>query len=175
MPPSNKTAKFCHPELERNKTDLQPYHDWYSYAVLLARSLIKNDPFNLGILNDHRLIDGTTRQKKGIGCWHKEVELSREDKIYAKRFGIKLTNTLNSWLKGNQKGSFPKTILYEFLDGLVFCRKCKLEVHIDHVNCPKCGEELPKPTPRPANIHHQQNNFLNDTSAILNRLIANGV
>jgi serine/threonine protein kinase len=177
LPPSEKTEAFCHPELETKKTDLQPYHDWYSYAVLLARSLIKDDPFNVGILNDPALISGTTRQKKGISCWDKRVDIREGDDIFVRRFGAELTNTLHSWLSGNQKGVFPVGVLHNFLNGLIMCRgtrkdgkMCNLEVHVDHEVCPRCGTKLPMPEPQTIN---PRNRPQKDDSGIVSLLLAN--
>lgn len=155
IPAEGRTQTFCHPEIEKDPSKLQAHHDWYSYAVLLARSLVKNDPFNLGGLDDAtmRSIRGTS-QERGITCWDPRVRLTDEESLYTKRFGTKLTNTLQTWLQGNQKGVFPKNILEQFLDGLTMCRgnykgnMCKLEIHIDHGKCTRCGEKLIPPTLR---------------------------
>lgn len=188
LTPTNWTDGFCHPELEHsyNRDNLQPHYDWYSFAIFLASSLIRNNPFNLGIV-DERHLQGFTRHKKGISCWDKRVEMSKVDAIYARRFGIELTNTLHSWLSGNQKGIFPKKVLHTFLDGLVICRgnykgkQCNLEVHIDQANCPKCGTALPIPKPRVTNNSYQKhqnnvpprNNHQHENTGIVGKLITN--
>lgn len=162
LPATSVTPTLCHPEVEENVMNIQKHHDWYSFAVLLARSLIKDDPFNLGVLDTSvmRAIKGE-RQKNGITCWDPKVTLRKEDAMYVKRFGVELIKELEKWLKGDQKGIFPKSVIEKFLDGLTMCagslkgRKCVLEVHVDHVHCTRCGEKLERPIPR---ANHSQAN-----------------
>lgn len=146
LPASDQTHGISHPELEKNPNSLERYHDWYSYSVLLARSLLKKNPFNLGVLDAKtEKIVGASSQEEGITCWDSQVILTKEEATFSKRFGSRLTNALNLWLKGKQKGVFPKEAIERFVEESVFCKKCKLEVHIDHVNCTRCGEKLPEP------------------------------
>lgn len=160
LPATSTTHTICHPEIEDDLSFLQKHHDWYSFAVLLAQSLIKDDPFNLGVLDTNTMcaIKGE-RQKNGITCWDPRVTLQREQAVYTKRFGKKLTEKLEEWLKGNQKGIFPKAVIEEFLNGLAMCKgslqgkNCVLEVHTDHAHCTRCGQKLVQPRPRAIRDH----------------------
>jgi len=152
MQASAITEDFCHPELEKDHTKLAKYHDWYSYAILLARSLIKDNPFNAGTISDAEMKKISQTDLEKITCWDHRVNLKKEETMYIRRFGKKLTDTLMRWLKGDERGIFPKIVLKEFIMGLVFCKgtlgvnkQCKLEVHIDHVNCPRCSAKLKAP------------------------------
>lgn len=142
LPSTAKTKTFSHPELDREDAKLKQYHDWYSYTVLLARSLIKNDPFNLGQLDSasRKGISGTC-QDNGVTCWDPRMRLKENEKMYIFRFGQQLTAAIQNWLKGDQRGAFSKKTLVKFLEGLTWC-KCMLEVHIDHAVCPRCGGKL---------------------------------
>lgn len=151
LPDTAATRVFCHPELENASTQLQAYHDWYSFAILLARSILKADPFSLGSFKpEASKINGGNSKKFGITCWDQRIHLTKEERIYVHRFGNILPTTLQKWIDGTQRTEFPKEVLDEFLEGLVFCENCHLEVHIDHVNCVKCGSKLPKPRLRTA-------------------------
>lgn len=180
LPASAKTHSFCHPETERDIRKLETHHDWYSFAVLLARSLVKANPFNLGSLDDKTMqeICGTS-QEKGITCWDKRILLTKDEIMYTKRFGKELTSTLEKWLQGNQQGIFPKEVLEKFLDGLAMCKgdnegkQCTLEVHIDHINCTKCGEKLPQPYRR-TNEFRKSKQESEPSSDILSRLLRSG-
>lgn len=172
LPTSATTPTFCHPELEKNPEKLETRHDWYSFATLLTRSLIKNDPFNMGSLDETTMhsIKGAS-QENGITCWDSRVHLTDIDAIYTRRFGKSITNTLKNWLSGNQIGVFPKKVLEKFLDGLGFCKKCTLEVHIDHINCTRCGERLAFPVP---NFHKKKTTRQDPKKKELSNLLASG-
>lgn len=149
LTPEAITPTFCHPELENNRNCIQQHHDWYSFAVLLARSLIKNDPFNTGVLSKSAMqaIKGVS-QRKGISCWDPRVQLGADEAIFVRRFGNDLTELLQKWLTGNERGIFPKKALIEFLSNLGFCKGCTLEVHLDHQKCTRCGGTLTPPLKR---------------------------
>lgn len=168
------TPTFCHPEIDENINCLKAYHDWYSFAVLLARSLIKDDPFNHGTLDDAtmRSIKGDT-QKHGITCWDNRSKLTDQQELYVKRFGTKLTETMQLWLKGSQRGIFPKSVLQQFISELAFCTNCKLEIHIDHIKCNRCGEKLFAPTPR-TQQNQQPNHATPTNSSFFNLLKKHG-
>lgn len=171
LPISATTMTFCHPDLETNPGKLEKYHDWYSFAILLARSLVKSNPFNMGDLDEKTMksIQGDS-QKNGITCWDRRVCLNNIDSIYVNRFGKSLTDTLEKWLSGKQTEIFPKETLEEFLDGLGFCKQCGFEVHMDHVKCTKCKSDLKPPTPNPYRKQLQQTN----QGKNLTNLIASG-
>lgn len=143
------TPSFCHPELIENPEAIAQYHDWYSYSVLLARSLIKADPFNYGEadVETMRVTKGKLK-KHGITCWDQHVTLSADKHLFAFRFGEKLIGVLQKWLGGKERGVFPKEVLEKFLANLAFCKNCSLEVHLDLQNCPRCSKQLKSPASR---------------------------
>ncbi len=159
IPSTSITPTLCHPEIESGSVKVMRYHDWYSFAVILAHALIKDDPFNLGILDKAMMhsINGK-RQQHGITCWDPRVTLRNEHIPYVRRFGKKITQELETWLKGDKKDIFPKGALEDFLAGLSMCKgerqgkKCALEVHLDHINCTRCGEKLTQPITRASHI-----------------------
>ncbi|HMN13195.1 MAG TPA: serine/threonine-protein kinase [Bellilinea sp.] len=160
LPLLSITPGLCHPELEKDRSRAKQYHDWYSFALLLARSLVKGDPFNLGVLDNSTMaaIRGE-RRIHGITCWDQRILLPRELAPYMQRFGKKLTDELVKWLKGKENGVFLKEVLEDFLDKLSMCygslgnKQCILEAHLSLVRCPRCGEKLSQPLPRAK--HHK--------------------
>lgn len=149
LPCSTVIPQISHPDLAKDKSRLCQEHDWYSYAFLLSRSLIKSSPFSIGTLKSGFKSNGAK-----FSCWDEAIQLDRYQAMHVKRFGQKIQSVLTEWLKGNGKGVFPKVELETFLKGFVFCegeRKgegCHLEAHISHGSCPRCNKPLPKPRVR---------------------------
>jgi len=143
------TPSFCHPELTEDPTSIAKYHDWYSYALLFAKSLIKASPFNYGDAdNETMLATKGDLKKHGVTCWDKRVTLSKEKRMFAFRFGNELINVLKKWLSGKERGTFPKEALEKFLANLAFCKNCSLEAHTELQNCPRCSKQLKPSIPR---------------------------
>ncbi len=104
FPCSAIDLNIAHPTIIRAKETGQhflasvvQYHDWYAFALLFAKCLIKCDPFHKGL---YRLGNSKTRKLSGITCWHQAVEKTPAENAQLFRFNQALISEFESWLSG---------------------------------------------------------------------------
>lgn len=133
------TETFLDPALYGIDLSVQPVftpgNDWYSYAVMLFKSLLLVHPFG----GTHKTVDGLmNRAAKRITVFDKGV-------IYPV-IGISpdlLSDDLhNIFLEYFQKGirnPFPERNLRDYLDSLTECKSCGTHYPSTRGNCPVCS------------------------------------
>lgn len=135
------TENFLNPRLygvDLSKKDhFIPEDDWYSFAVLLHRSLLKVHPYGGTHPNFNNL---TARAQKRITVHDNNV-------IYP-AVGLKpevisddLSHLFHQYFKQGKISSFPKPILDQFAKSLITCPSCRQEYPQNRRTCPTCREQ----------------------------------
>lgn len=115
----------------------QPWHDWWSYSVLLFRALLRKHPFKAGMHRQYvtvldRAQHGVTVLDRGVD--YPDVGLKPEV------LSDDLTESLLQHLKRKTKGPFPLNVLRTYVESLVPCRSCGVWYPATRANCPQCAE-----------------------------------
>lgn len=110
-------------------------HDWYSFAVLLFRSLLRIHPFRAGIHPRYKSL--MLRAKKGITVLDADVRYPMIG-LPPDILSDELTDILIKYLKRQIKEPFPFDQLGKFLDILVECPSCGLWYAGLRKSCPGC-------------------------------------
>lgn len=133
------TEQFLAPELYgidlSKRPVFKPEHDWYSYAVMLFKSLLYTHPYG-GIHKDLKQL--TTRAQRKVtvldsGVTYPKIALSPDllsddlAELFSKIFG-----------KG-QRGKFPLERLREYQASLVPCNSCGTYYPSSRKACPICS------------------------------------
>ena len=114
-----------------------PQHDWYSYAVMLFKSLLVVHPYD----GTHPKVDGlTNRALKRITVFDRSViypvvglppDLLSDD----------LLHVFNKYFKDGWRGVFPQTELTAFQSLLIECPSCNAAYPGNKRACPVCKEQ----------------------------------
>jgi len=114
-----------------------PQHDWYSYAVMLFRSLLLVHPYG----GTHPKVgDLTNRALKRITVFDKGViypavglptDLVSDD----------LMHVFSKYFKDGWRGMFPQTELAKFQSVLIECPSCNTAFPSNKRACPVCKEQ----------------------------------
>lgn len=132
------TKDFLHPDLYGVDLSQSPQfkaeHDWWSYAVILCRSLLRVHPFRSGIHPDCR---GTMdRATAGITVLDSDVQYPGIG-ISPETLSDDMLDVIVSCLKRKETG-FPLDSLKEFGQSLVECSSCGLWHAQSRKQCPGC-------------------------------------
>lgn len=133
------TESYLTPDLYGVDLAKKPFfkeeHDWFSFVVLLFRSLLRVHPFRAGVHPVYKSL--LIRAQKGITVLDSDV-------IYP-TFGLSpdilpddLTHILVEYLKRNKRDPFPLEVLSQYGDILVECPMCHLWYAGSRKNCPGC-------------------------------------
>jgi hypothetical protein len=114
----------------------EPWHDGYSYCVLLFRSLLGQHPFKAG--SHKAYADITDRARHGMTLMDKEVDRGNV-KFYPDLLTDELMDAILQRLKLQDKTPFPLDRLQAYHDGLVACPSCKTEYPGSRKHCPACS------------------------------------
>jgi len=114
-----------------------PQHDWYSYAVMLFRSLLLIHPYG----GTHpRIDDLPNRALKRITVFDKGViypavglppDLISDD----------LLQVFSRYFKEGWRGQFPQSVLKGFQAALIECPSCNTAYPSNKRSCPVCQEQ----------------------------------
>ena len=110
-------------------------HDWYSFAVMLFRSLLLVHPYG------------------GVHKQYKSLQKRAKNKVTALDSGVKypkiafspdilsdeLADEFLKIFKSNSRGIFPKTLLMEYLHSLTECQSCHTFYPSGRTDCPVCN------------------------------------
>lgn len=110
-------------------------HDWYSFVVLLFRSLLHIHPFRAGIHPQFKSL--MARAAKGITVLDADIRYPVIG-LPPDILSDELTDVLIKYLKRQIKDPFPFQQLGKFLDILVECPSCGLWYAGIRKNCPGC-------------------------------------
>ncbi len=140
-PCSVATENFLNPRLYNidlsQKAYFTPDDDWYSFAVLLHRGLLKVHPYG----GTHPTVNNLpTRAKKRITVHDKGV-------IYP-AVGLKsevvsddLSEVFHQFFKQGKIKPFPRQLLEQFVNSLTTCPNCQQEYPKNRRECPNCQEQ----------------------------------
>ncbi len=116
----------------------KPEHDWFSFTVLLFRSLLKLHPFRAGIHPDFKSL--MTRAEKGITVLDSSVEYPKIG-LPPEVLTDDILSLLDSYLKRLVKDPFPGNALNELSETLVECSSCSLWYAGTRQKCPGCQQK----------------------------------
>ncbi len=133
------TEAFLSPDLYGVDLTKKPYfkteHDWYSFVVLLFRSLLRVHPFRAGIHPQYKSL--MARAKRGITVLDPDVRYPAIG-LSPDLLSDELIDILIDYLKRKRKDPFPFDVLGQYLDILVECPACHLVYAGTRKNCPGC-------------------------------------
>jgi len=112
-----------------------PHHDWYSFVVLLFRSILKIHPFRDGIHNTYKSL--TNRAERGITALDSDVaypKIAMSPDILSDD----IANLMIERLKLQNKDPFPSEALIEYKELLSECPSCHIWFPITRKSCPGC-------------------------------------
>lgn len=116
------------------KPVFRPEHDWYSFAVLLFRSLLLAHPYGG---NHPKVKKLTERAGQGLFVIDNEVtypEVSLSPWLLSKE----LYEVFHGIFAGQKREIFPRRVLASFFQGLVECPACREWFPSSRRNCPLC-------------------------------------
>ena len=116
-------------------THFQEWHDWYSYSVLLFRTLLRKHPFKAGLHPVHRSV--VQRAQAGVTVLDRGVSLP--DDLKPEILSDDLTEALLRQLKGQVRAPFPSDVLEQYRHQLVECSSCGLWYPGMRKHCPGCA------------------------------------
>jgi len=137
------TETFIDPNLYGRDLSQQPYftpeNDWYSFAVLLFKSLLLTHPYG-GVHPQVKLL--TKRAQQRISVLHPDVNYPRI--AYSPEL---LTDELQalfeSWFTHGYRGVFPLEQLQTYIQTLKTCPSCDAAYPMNHSHCPVCAAQVP--------------------------------
>jgi len=118
------------------KPMFKPEHDYYSFTVLMFRTLLMAHPFGSGVHKQYlSLFD---RAKHGLSILDSSVRYPKKGKP-KELLTDKLTEIFDQYLRRKRKDIFPVAELEAYGDLLVECQSCHLEYPASRSNCPGCA------------------------------------
>ncbi len=114
----------------------KPWHDDYSFAVLLFRALLRKHPFKAGIHPELRSV--LARAEKGVTVLDKAVTYPPAG-LKPEILSNELTDALLKHLKLQAKGDFPLDTLRAYRDQLGECKSCGVWYPTSRKQCPQCA------------------------------------
>lgn len=124
------------------KPAFQPIHDWYSFAVLLFKSLLLSHPYG-GVHPHVKLLTQRAHQKMSVFC---------ADVIYPKiaysldLLSDDLANVFDQWFTQGHRGEFPLDQLQLYAASLRKCAFCGEPYPMQRARCPHCATLIPAAT-----------------------------
>jgi len=115
----------------------EPWHDWYSFAVLLFRALLRKHPFKAGTHPQYpgvkeRAVNGITLLDSSVQ--YPDVGLRPE------MLSDPLADALISHLKMKERGPFPMDLLKGYRAELAECSSCHVWYPTSRTKCPQCTQ-----------------------------------
>lgn len=114
----------------------EPWHDGYSYCVLLFRALLGQHPFKAGGHPIHT--DVMTRAQHGLTLLDKEVDRTNV-KFTPDLVTDELMDAILVRLKLQDRTPFPLDTLRAYRDQLIECPSCKEWYPVSRSSCPSCA------------------------------------
>jgi hypothetical protein len=116
------------------RPSFRPENDWYSYAVLLFRSLLLAHPYG-GTHPKIKML--TQRAQQQLTVFHPEVTYPRIA-LSLNYLNDDLTTTFYKIFARSERGVFPAELLVNYASELVECNKCKATFPASRRICPAC-------------------------------------
>lgn len=140
FPCSVGTEEFIDPQLYNVDLSLDPVYsrqtDWYSYLVLLFKSLLLAHPFGG---THHAVQTLTQRAVQGISVLNKSVTYPQIALPLA-TLSDDLLELCTRWFNNRQRGIFPLRLLHDYQGSLVECHTCSMMYPRERKHCPVCSE-----------------------------------
>lgn len=114
----------------------EEWHDWYSYAVLLFRTLLRQHPFKAGI--HPTLLSVVQRAQAGVTVL--DAGVSAPAALKPEILSDSLIEALLKQLKGQVRMPFPVDVLRQYRDELVGCPSCGVWYPGRRKHCPGCSQ-----------------------------------
>ncbi len=133
------TEKYLSPALY--KVDLSkapsflPEHDWFSFVVLLFRSLLRLHPFQAGFHKQHKSI--AQRALHGVTVLDTDVRRPKMG-LPPEIASDALLQTMLAHLKRTSHNPFPLSALREYSELLTQCKSCGMWYAGSRSRCPSC-------------------------------------
>lgn len=149
------TEQFLAPELynmDLGKSALfKPEYDWYSYGVMLFKSLLCVHPFGGTHKNFKQL---TARAKKRVTIFSPDVTYPKIA-FPPDLLDDDLTGAFEEMFAQGRRGEFPLHVLERYADSLVECPKCGTYYPGSNNLCPVCSEKTLMVILKPTNVTDQ--------------------
>ncbi len=133
------TEQFLVPELYGINLSLKPVfkpeYDWYSYAVMLFKSLLLTHPYG-GIHKDYKQL--TTRAARRITVFDSGVTYPKIA-FTPDILNDDLLDAFDKIFSKGQRGMFPLETLKAYTDSLVECKSCNTYYPNSKRSCPVCS------------------------------------
>lgn len=117
----------------------QPEHDWYSFAVLLFKSLLLTHPYG-GVHPTARLL--TQRAQQRISVFDPTVTYPRIA-YRPELLSDDLAEVFSAWFDRGQRGVFPEQALHAYAADLKVCPACQAAYPSNRARCPLCSASVP--------------------------------
>ena len=137
------TEAFLDPQLYDKDLSLDtffsPENDWYSFAVLLFKSLVLTHPYG-GVHPSLNLL--TIRAVNGITVFDSDVKYPRiaySPDLLSDEMG----QLFDEWFKQGKRGVFPEKILNDYAVTAKICSNCQATYPNNRSRCPMCSTVVP--------------------------------
>lgn len=134
------TEQFLVPELYGIDLSLKPMfkpeYDWYSYAVMLFKSLLLTHPYG-GIHKDYKQLIQRAKHRVTVfdpGIIYPQIAIAPD------LLNDELSDTFKQIFHDGKRGPFPTDQLQAYADSLVKCKNCGTFYPNSRKNCPVCSE-----------------------------------
>ncbi len=144
------TEQFLAPELYgidlSTSRVFKPEHDWYSYAVMLFRSLLYTHPYG-GVHKTHKRL--TARAQNRITVFDPSVTYP-QIALSPDILDDDIAHTFEQIFKYGRRSRFPLEVLAQYRHSLIECTQCGISYPGSRKECPVCHKRtivaLLKPT-----------------------------
>lgn len=135
------SEQFLAPELYGIDLSLKPVfkpdHDWYSYAVMLFKSLLLVHPYG-GIHKGYKQLTGRAKNRVTVfdpGVKYPQIAIAPD------LLDDSLSQVFHEYFANGKRGVFPVNTLEAYLHSLVECQKCGTWYPHTRQQCPVCTEK----------------------------------
>jgi H/ACA ribonucleoprotein complex subunit 3 len=137
------TEAFLAPELYgvdlSGQPHFQPEHDWYSFAVMLFKSLLLVHPYG-GVHPRLKLL--THRAQQGVSAFDPDVKYPRIA-YRPELLSDDLAQVFDDWFTRGQRGVFPANAISDYIMALKVCPSCQATYPQNRSQCPVCAKSVP--------------------------------
>lgn len=122
-----------------------PNNDWYSFAVMLFKSLLLVHPYG----GSHKSIDNLlNRAAKRITVFDRDVTYPVIG-IHPDILTDDMHNVFNGYFAKGQRTPFPEKVLHDYVDSLRECTSCGTYFPGNRGSCPVCSAKMVVVVQRP--------------------------
>ncbi|MGB1286976.1 MAG: hypothetical protein ACPG7F_10615 [Aggregatilineales bacterium] len=139
------TEAFIDPDLYGKNLATRPFfktsHDWYSFMVLLFKSLLMTHPYG-GVHKRIKLLP--QRAMQGISVFHRDVTYPRIA-FSPDLLSDDLSHEFVQWFEQGKRDGFNLSILQHYISELGECLQCGASYPRNRAQCPVCAAIAPAP------------------------------